>query len=162
MIAYLWAQDENGTIGYQGTLPWRLPNDLKFFKEKTIHNAVVMGRKTFEGMGKRPLPNRINIILTTDPTYEAAGVTVMHSRQEVLDFAKSYEKDTFITGGTGVFKDFLEDADVLYRTIIKGEFKGDTQFPPLNWQEWKITEATPGILDEKNRYPHVFETYVRK
>ncbi|MGX7419273.1 dihydrofolate reductase [Carnobacterium gallinarum] len=162
MIAYLWAQDEQGVIGNKGTLPWSLPNDLKYFKRMTTGNAVVMGRKTFEGMGKRPLPNRINIILTTDPSYESEGVTIMHSREEILDFAKSYEKDTFITGGTGVFKEFLEDADILYRTMIQGEFEGDTIFPALNWEEWQITDAEPGIIDEKNRYPHIFETYQRK
>lgn len=162
MIAYLWAQDEQGVIGNKGTLPWSLPNDLKYFKEMTTGNAIVIGRKTIEGMGKRPLPNRINIVLTTDLGYEAEGVTVMHTREEILDFAKNYEKDTFITGGTGVFNAFIDDADILYRTMIKGTFEGDTIFPELDWSEWEIISADPGILDERNRYPHVFEAYKRK
>lgn len=159
MIAFLWAQDKNGAIGYQGTLPWYLPNDLKFFKQMTLNNAVVMGRKTFEGMNKRPLPNRINIILTTDRSYQAEGVKVMHSREEVLDFAKEYPGDTFITGGANVFSFFMEDVDVLHRTLIEGEFKGDTFIPEIDWKKWKLVEIEEGIVDDRNKYPHVFETY---
>lgn len=162
MIAFLWAEDQNGLIGKGGTLPWYLPNDLKFFKQMTVNQAVVMGRKTFEGMGKRPLPNRINIILTTDHSYQADGVKIMHSREEVLDFAKSYEKDTLITGGTGVFQHFLKDVDILHRTVIDEEFEGDTYMIPIDWDEWTLTQVEEGILDEKNAYPHRFETYYRK
>lgn len=162
MIAFLWAQDKNGAIGYQGTLPWYLPNDLKFFKQITINNAVVMGRKTFEGMNKRPLPDRINIILTTDKNYEAEGVKVMHSREEVLKFAAEYEGDTLITGGANVFTFFMDDVDVLHRTMIEGEFKGDTFIPEIDWTKWKLDKSEAGILDNRNKYPHVFETYVRK
>lgn len=161
MIAFLWAQDKNGSIGYQGTLPWYLPNDLKFFKQMTVNNVVVMGRKTFEGMNKRPLPNRINIILTTDPAYQAEGVKVMHSREEVLDFARAYQGDTFITGGANVFSFFMDDADVLHRTLIEGEFKGDTFIPEIDWTKWKLVKTEAGTLDDRNKYPHVFETYVR-
>lgn len=162
MIAFLWAEDKNGLIGKGGTLPWYLPNDLKFFKQMTVNQAVVMGRKTFEGMGKRPLPNRINIVLTTDHSYQADGVEIMHSREEVLDFAKTYEKDTLITGGTGVFQHFLEDVDILHRTVIDGEFEGDTYMIPIDWDEWTLTHVEEGVLDEKNVYPHRFETYHRK
>lgn len=78
MLAAIWAQDEQGVIGKEGKLPWHLPNDLKFFKEKTIHNTLVLGRATFEGMGCRPLPNRTTIVLTSNPDYRAEGVLVMH------------------------------------------------------------------------------------
>lgn len=162
MIAFLWAEDKNGLIGKGGTLPWYLPNDLKFFKKMTVNQAVVMGRKTFEGMGKRPLPNRINIILTTDSSYQADGVKVMCSREEILDFAKEYEKDTLITGGSSVFQHFLEDVDILHRTVIDEEFDGDTYMIPINWEEWTLTDVKEGVLDEKNVYPHRFETYYRK
>lgn len=162
MIAFLWAEDKNGLIGNQGTLPWYLPNDLKFFKQMTENQAVVMGRKTFEGLGKRPLPNRINIILTTDPNYQAEGALVMHSREEILDFAATYDKDTLITGGSGVFKHFLDDVDILHRTVIEEEFEGDTHMIPINWDEWTLTQVEEGTLDEKNKYVHRFETYQRK
>ncbi|MBM6613749.1 dihydrofolate reductase [Desemzia sp. RIT804] len=162
MIAFLWAEDKNGLIGKGGSLPWYLPNDLKFFKQMTVNQAIVMGRKTFEGMGKRPLPNRINIILTTDPSYQADGVKVMYSREEVLDFAKEYEKDTLITGGSGVFKHFLKDVDILHRTVIDEEFAGDTYMIPINWDDWILTHVEEGVMDEKNKHPHRFETYHRK
>ena len=162
MIAFLWAQDENGIIGNQGTLPWSLPNDLKYFKKMTIEKAIVMGRKTFEGMGKRPLPNRINIILTTDKSYEADGAKVMHSVAEVMDFAKHYEKDTIITGGTAVFEAFIPFADVLYKTIIHAEFEGDTVIPTIDWDEWKLVHSEAGLVDERNKYAHDFETYIKK
>jgi dihydrofolate reductase len=162
MIAFLWAQDENGIIGNQGTLPWSLPNDLKYFKKMTQENAIVMGRKTFEGMGRRALPNRINIILTTDENYQADGVKIMHSADEVMSFAKQYEKDTFITGGTAVFEAFIPFADVLYKTVIHAEFEGDTKIPIINWDEWKLIQSEAGLMDERNKYPHDFETYYRK
>lgn len=162
MIAFLWAQDKNGIIGNKGTLPWSLPNDLKYFKKMTQEKAVVMGRKTFEGMGKRPLPNRINIILTTDENYHADGVKIMHSIDEVMDFAKHYKNDTFITGGTVVFEAFMPFADVLYRTVIHGEFDGDTTIPTINWDEWELVQSDVGLMDERNKYPHDFETYYRK
>lgn len=162
MIAFLWAEDKNGLIGNKGTLPWYLPNDLKFFKQMTVNQAVVMGRNTFEGMNKRPLPNRINIILTTDPHYEAEGVKVMHSRDEVLEFARSYDKDTLITGGSGVFKHFMGDVDILHRTVIDEEFEGDTYMVPIQWEDWILVQAEEGVVDEKNKHAHRFETYQRK
>ncbi len=162
MIAFLWAEDQKGLIGKNGTLPWYLPNDLKYFKQATIGQAVVMGRKTFEGMGKKPLPNRINIILTTDKDYHAEGVEVMHSREEVLKFAEGYEKDTMIIGGSGVFQRFLDDVDMLHRTVIEQEFEGDTYMVPMNCDEWTLVRSEAGELDEKNKYPHRFELYKRK
>ncbi|WP_034550042.1 dihydrofolate reductase [Carnobacterium funditum] len=162
MIAFLWAQDENGIIGNHGTLPWTLPNDLNYFKKMTQENAVVMGRKTFEGMGKRPLPNRVNIILTTDQNYQASGVEVMHSVNEVIAFARQYEKDTFITGGTAVFKTFMPFAEVLYKTVIHAEFEGDTTIPDIDWNKWKLVHTEAGLVDERNKYPHDFETYYKK
>ena len=162
MIAFLWAEDQNGLIGKNGTLPWYLPNDLKYFKKATVNQAVVMGRKTFEGMGKKALPNRINIILTTDKNYQADGVEVMHSREEVLKFAEEYEKDTMIIGGSGVFKHFVDDADILHRTVIDQKFEGDTYMIPINWDDWTLVQSEAGIVDEKNKYPHHFELYKRK
>ncbi|WP_414838419.1 dihydrofolate reductase [Carnobacterium sp. TMP28] len=162
MIAFLWAQDENGLIGNQGTLPWSLPNDLNYFKKMTQGKAVVMGRKTFEGMNKRPLPNRVNIILTTDEKYQAEGVMVMHSVDEVMAFAEHYQNDTFITGGTAVFEAFLPFADSLYRTVIHAEFEGDTCIPVIDWDKWELTDSQIGLVDERNKYPHDFETFTKK
>lgn len=162
MIAFLWAEDLNGVIGKDGQLPWHLPNDMKFFKRMTVDQIVVMGRKTFEGMGAKPLPNRINVVLTLDKTYSAEGAIILHSREEVMDYIKDASKNILIIGGAGVFESFLGDADLLYRTIIEESFDGDTYMIPINWEEWKKVDSVTGEVDEKNRYAHRFETYVRK
>jgi dihydrofolate reductase/thymidylate synthase len=88
MLIAIWAQDKNGLIGKDNHLPWHLPNDLRFFKEMTLEHTLVMGRKTFEGMGGRPLPRRQTIVLTHDKDYHAENVLIMHSLEEVLDFDK--------------------------------------------------------------------------
>lgn len=162
MLAALWAEDLQGVIGKDQTLPWHLPNDLKYFKEMTIGKTIIMGRTTFEGMGSRPLPNRQTIVLTRNPDYQAEGVTVMHSVDDVLAYAKTKEEPTMIIGGAVVFQDFLPYYDLLYRTVIEENFSGDTYFPSLEWQDWELVSSIPGGVDEKNHYAHRFETYRRK
>ena len=162
MLAALWAEDLQGVIGKDQTLPWHLPNDLKYFKEMTIGKTIIMGRTTFEGMGSRPLPNRQTIVLTRNPDYQAEGVTVMHSVDDVLAYAKTKEEPTMIIGGAVVFQDFLPYYDLLYRTVIEEKFSGDTYFPSLEWQDWELVSSIPGGVDEKNHYAHRFETYRRK
>ncbi|WP_165005878.1 MULTISPECIES: dihydrofolate reductase [unclassified Enterococcus] len=161
MLAAIWAQDENGLIGKEDRLPWRLPNDLKFFKQMTESNILVMGRKTFEGMGGRPLPNRQTIVLTRDPDYQAEGVTVMHSVEEVAAFEKETDGIIFIAGGSAIYKEFLPLCTVLYRTVIHHTFDGDTYFPPVDWSEWSLINQSQGEVDENNLYAHQFETYQR-
>ncbi len=162
MIAAIWAQDDDGIIGKNDQLPWHLPNDLKFFKHMTENNTIVMGRKTFEGMGKRVLSNRKTIVLTSDKKYQAEKVLVMHSVSEVLEYAQNYEGMTFITGGSRVYEEFLPYVDVLYRTLIHSSFKGDAFFPKINWQEWSRIGLSIGEVDEKNPYTYQFETFQKK
>lgn len=160
MIALLWAEDDNGIIGKGGTLPWHLPNDLKYFKGMTLDHKIVMGRKTFEGMGSRPLPKRENIILTRQTDYSHAGVTVRHDVNEVL--ALDNEEDTvFIIGGSEIFELFLPFADILYQTVIHADFDGDTYFPTTDWNKWELTSSTAGVVDDKNRYEHEFKVFKR-
>ena len=161
MLAAIWAQDENGLIGKEDRLPWRLPNDLKFFKQMTEANTLVMGRKTFEGMGSRPLPNRQTIVLTRDSSYKAEGVHVMHSVEDVLALEKETDGIFFIAGGSAVYQEFLPLCTILYRTVIHHVFDGDAYFPPVDWSDWSLINTSQGEMDEKNRYPHQFETYQR-
>ncbi len=121
MLAAIWAQDENGLIGKEDRLPWRLPNDLKFFKQMTEANTLVMGRKTFEGMGSRPLPNRQTIVLTRDPSYTAEGVHVMHSVEEVLALEKetdgifsSLEVQLFIKNFYHFVRYYIGQSSIMY------------------------------------------------
>lgn len=160
MIHLIWAEDEKGAIGKDGALPWRLPNDLKFFKETTLGYPIVMGRKTFESMNKRPLPKRENFIITRQSDYYAEGVTIIH---DVTDTQRMVgdEQIVFVIGGSEIYRQFLPIADVLHRTKIKGDFSGDTFFPEVDWTKWKLVEEKEGKTDEKNIHPHVFQKFIR-
>lgn len=159
MLIAIWAQDKNGLIGKNDRLPWHLPNDLRFFREKTVNNTLVMGRKTFEGMGGRPLPNRQTIVLTKNTAYQNDQVLVMHSVEEVIAYSKRTETIIYIAGGSAVYEAFLPHCDELYRTVIDHSFEGDTYFPAVDWNEWQLVQQIAGTMDEKNQYPHVFETF---
>lgn len=159
MLIAIWAQAENGLIGKENKLPWYLPNDLKFFRSETEHNTLVMGRKTFEGMGSRPLPNRKTIVLTRQEDYQAKGVEIMHAPAEILAYANHYSGTTFIAGGAGVYKELLPYCDQLYRTVIEETFSGDAYMPEIDWSKWQLLETKQGIVDDKNLYPHRFEVF---
>lgn len=161
MIAFIWAEDEKGAIGKDGKLPWHLPNDMKFFKAATWGNTVVMGRKTFESMGKRPLPHRTNIIMTRQEDYSASGVMVVHSPEELYQKV-SKEENLFIIGGSEIYRLFLSDAGVLWQTKINMNFDGDTFFPEIDWNEWELENEYEGMVDDQNRFPHTFRKFVRK
>ena len=158
MIIFVWAEDEKGAIGKDGGLPWKLPNDMKFFKETTTGHTVLMGRKTFESMGNRPLPNRQNLIMTRQLDYQADGVTVVHHLDDIV----GNNEDIYVIGGSEIYKQFMPVVDVLWQTKIAGDFDGDTFFPQVNWDDWQLVEKIPGIRDEKNKYDHELLKYIRK
>ncbi|KKB38525.1 dihydrofolate reductase [Bacillus thermotolerans] len=161
MISFIWAMDKNGAIGKDNALPWRLPEDLKFFKETTMGHPIVMGRKTYESIGK-PLPGRENIVVTRNPAYEADGCTVVHSYEELLERAKEVE-ELFVTGGGDVFKQMMPYADKLYVTYIDDVFEADTYFPEvIDWGEWSLLSEKKGEKNEKNPYDYYFRIYERK
>ncbi|MGM0139004.1 dihydrofolate reductase [Enterococcus sp. DIV0755b] len=162
MLAAIWAQDQNGLIGKNEALPWYLPDDLKFFKEMTIGNTLIMGRRTFEGMGGRPLPGRTTIILTRNPDYQApAGVYVIHDVNAVLEYAQKKEHTVFIAGGAAVYTALLPFCDYIFRTVIEDSFEGDTYFPAIEWKNWRLVKKVAGKIDDKNKFPHTFEEYER-
>jgi dihydrofolate reductase len=159
MITFILAMDRNRAIGVNNKLPWRLPADLKFFKETTTGHAVLMGRRTYESIGK-PLPNRTNVVLTRDPDYRAEGVRVFHSPEEaVREF--DGEKELFVIGGAEIFKQLLPYADKLIVTHIDHEFAADTFFTQVHAEDWKVVSRVPGTTDEKNPYSYEFVTYER-
>ena len=153
MISYLLAVDQNKLIGKDNDLPWYLPADLKYFKETTMGHPIVMGRRTYESIGK-PLPGRENIVLTRDLQFSAEGCTIIHSPEDVLELSKSGQ-EVFVIGGNAVFKAFEPYVDRLYLTEIDYEFVGDTYFT-MNYEDWKIISSRKGIEDDKNLYPHRF------
>lgn len=159
MISFLLAMDRNGLIGKENDLPWHLPADLKYFKQVTMGHTIIMGRKTYESIGK-PLPGRKNVILTHNNRLHVEGCVVVHSVSEALEQTKS-DGEIFVIGGANVFKAFYDVADRLYITEIHHEFEGDTYFTEMNMNEWQCISSTEGQLDEKNRYPHTFIVYKR-
>ncbi|WP_062047474.1 dihydrofolate reductase [Bacillus sp. JCM 19034] len=159
MISFIFAMDRNRAIGYQNDLPWHLPNDLAFFKRVTTGHTIVMGRKTYDSIG-RPLPKRRNIIITRNKSFMAEGCEVIHTKEELLNMT-SAETETFIIGGTDIFNLFWDMVDRLYITYIDDTFKADTYFPVINEQEWRLISSEPGIIDEKNKHQHEFRIYER-
>ncbi|WP_186577750.1 dihydrofolate reductase [Aquibacillus kalidii] len=162
MISLLLAMDQNRVIGYKNDLPWKLPNDLKFFKELTTSNVIIMGRKTFDSMG-RPLPNRRNVIMTRDTSYKQPGCDVIHSIDTIIEWEKQNpEIEYFVIGGGNIFNQVLPYANRMYITLIEEAFPGDTFFPEFEEEEWNITKKEKGQKDEKNPYDYYFIQYDRK
>jgi dihydrofolate reductase len=158
MISIIVAMDRNHLIGKDNDLPWRIPADLAYFKKVTSGSTIVMGRKTYESIGK-PLPNRRNIILSRKDFF-AEGCETLHSLEEVKSMEED-NKELFIIGGAHIFKEALPFADLLYLTYIDEEFEGDTYFPTLDEREWDLIFEEKGMKDEKNPYDYFFRKYKR-
>ncbi|WP_062104857.1 dihydrofolate reductase [Bacillus niameyensis] len=161
MISFLWAEDEKGLIGKDNQLPWRLPADLKHFKDTTLGHPVVMGRKTYESIGN-PLPGRTNIVLTRDQAFKAEGCLAFHSKDQLLEWIQNQDSEVFIIGGSEIYRLFLEEADRLYVTKIAHTFDGNIYFPKINWENWVLISEKPGIKNDKNPYNYLFKVYERK
>ncbi|MGK5507133.1 dihydrofolate reductase [Brevibacillus formosus] len=156
MISLIVAYARNQVIGKDGDMPWHLPADLKNVKELTTGKTIVMGRKTFESIGK-PLPNRRNVVLTRSQDFHPEGVDVVHTKEEVLAMG-----DVIIFGGSEIYRQFLDVVDRLYITEIDLETEGDTFFPAWDRDAYTLVDKREGIVDEKNVYPHAFYVYERK
>ncbi|KMZ39691.1 MULTISPECIES: dihydrofolate reductase [Bacillales] len=156
MISLIVAYARNQVIGKDGDMPWHLPADLKNVKELTTGKTIVMGRKTFESIGK-PLPNRRNVVLTRSQDFHPEGVDVVHTKEEVLAMG-----DVIIFGGAEIYRQFLDVVDRLYITEIDLETEGDTFFPAWDRDAYTLVDKREGIVDEKNVHPHAFYVYERK
>jgi len=154
--------DELGGIGKDNRLPWHLSSDLKRFKQLTLGHHLIMGRKTFETIG-RPLPGRISIVITRDPQYQAEGCLVAPSLKEALDLArKPGETEAFIAGGGEIFTLALPLADRIYLTRVHAQVDADVIFPPFSIQGWRQIESIEHAADEKNDYSSTFNLFVNK
>lgn len=161
-ISLLVAADETNVIGKDNALPWHLPNDLRYFKNLTWAMPVLMGRKTFDSIGK-VLPGRLNIVITRNGNWKFDGVTVVHSLDDALEAGrKAGAKEIFVIGGAAIFDSALPQADRVYLTRIHSTFDGDTYFPSLNTSEWELTKEQPCKSDAKNPYDHTFQVWQRK
>ncbi len=157
-ISLIAAVAANRVIGNKGTLPWRLPDDLARFKRLTMGHAVIMGRATFASMGK-PLSGRRNIVLTRDTGLQIPGCEMAHSAAEAL--AAAEDREAFIIGGAAIYALFLPLADLMYLTLIDVDVPGETLFPDVRWEEWRVLQETPGRTDQSSPLPHRFVDYAR-
>jgi len=169
MISMISAIAENGVIGNKNTLPWHLPADFKYFKEKTLHKIIILGLHTFKSIGEKPLPNRKHIILNKDANYKVPeNCFLATSIDQALEIAKTFSKEPgqsdeiMICGGASVYKQFLPIAQRLYLTYIHQNFEGDTFFPEFDINEWKEVSREDYKPDEKNLYKYSFVILERK
>ena len=156
-LSILVAHDQQLVIGVNNQLPWHLPSDLKHVKSLTTGNTLVMGRATFESIGK-PLPNRRNVVLTRNKSFKPEGVDVIHSFEEIYDLPGH----VFIFGGQSLFEEMIDKVDDMYITVIEDKYNGDTFFPPYTFKDWEVASSNKGVLDEKNTIPHTFLHLIRK
>ncbi len=151
----------NREIGADNQLLWHLPKDLKHFKEITSGHPVIMGRKTYESIGK-PLPNRTNIVISRKTDWFEEGILIVGSIKEALKFAKKIDEDIFIIGGGNIYQQTIDLADKLEVTVVDAELKADTFFPEINAKNWQKTDEICHERDDKNSYDFCFQTYLRK
>lgn len=160
MISLIAAMDEARLIGRDNALPWRLPNDLKFFKRTTLGKTVLMGRKTWDSLG-RPLPERENWVLTRDPAFVAVGGTAYHSLDEVRAAALSGE-ELMVIGGAELYRQVLPLVHRMYLTLVHGRFEGDAWFPEYNAAQWREVAREDHPADERHAVPYSFVTLERR
>jgi dihydrofolate reductase len=159
IVSMLVAADEKNGIGFQNKLPWHLPADLKYFKKLTLDHHVLMGRKTYESIGK-PLVERVNLVLTSDERYTAPGVVTINSLREGINVAKeANESELFVIGGATVFRESMPLSNLLYLTRIHERFPADTFLPFEISPDWKLVSSESHPADEKNKWPYTFEVY---
>ena len=161
-ISMIWAMGKNQVIGLGGTMPWHLPRDMAFFREKTMGKTILMGRKTWDSFGGKPLPKRKNIVLTRDRnfTLKPEEGIVIHDIEQAKPYAA--DQELMVIGGSQIYEQMLPEADRLYVTFIDESFEGDTFFPEINWEEWTPVQEEQGITDEANPYSYRFVIYERK
>ena len=141
MICLIAALSKNYQIGLNNQMPWHIPEDLAYFRQMTTGHTVIMGRKTFESIGK-PLPNRNNIVLTTNPYFSAPGITLLNDLSAALNLCHNTNETVFIIGGGEIYKAFLPYVDRLYLTLINQVVVGDTSFPQFE-KDFKLIQSLP-------------------
>lgn len=161
-LTIIAAVAENGTIGDAGGLVWRLPADLKYFKRITTGHHVLMGRKTYESIG-RVLPERTFVVITRQAEFEAEGCTIVHSLEEAIESARAAgETEAFVIGGAEIYALALPHADRMHLTRVHASFEGDTKFPAFDEARWSEVAREDHEPDEKNAYRYAFTVLERR
>lgn len=165
-LSMIWAMTRNRVIGRDNDLPWHLPRDMKHFMTTTRGHPVIMGRRTFESMNRRPLPGRTNIVVTRNARYNAAGILVAETLAHALTLAQRQCRqdgvdEAFITGGAGLYAEALGVADRLYVTEIDAEVPGDTFFPDIDWSQWRCLDSVSHPADGDHEFAFTISTFER-
>lgn len=163
-LAIIVAMSENRVIGRGGGLPWHLPDDLRHFKRTTKGHTVIMGRRTFDSIGRTPLPGRANIVITRDRNYEAPGAQVSHSFAEAVTLAQRCappDAEVFVLGGADIFRLALPVAHKLYLTLVHATIEGDVHFPEFDRTAWRLIDETQHTADANHAYAFTIQTYER-
>ena len=159
-IAIIVAIAKHNAIGVGGDLPWHLPADLRRFKQLTMGHSMIMGRKTYESIGKL-LPGRTTVIVTKQTDFSVPGATVVHSLEAAFQ-AVAGDDNPFIVGGGEIYRQALPHVDKIYLTQVDAELDADTFFPEIEWTEWELIETEKKVPDAKNSFPYVFEVYQKR
>lgn len=161
LLSHLVAASENNVIGKDNHLPWNLPNDFKFFKNKTWGMPVIMGRNTYESLDK-PLPGRFNIVVTTNPDWKRDDAIVAHSIGKAISRAKETDcREIFIIGGGKIFNQSIDIVNRIYLTRVHTTVEGDAFYPAIDKNKWKLTYEDPHYADEKHAFAYTFQTWER-
>lgn len=161
-LSLLLAASENNVIGKDNRLPWHLPQDLKYFKNLTWGLPILMGRKTFDSIGK-PLPGRKSVVITRQTGWRHEGVEVVHSIGDAIKAAEAYgAREIFVIGGAEIFNTALPVAERIYLTRIHHSFDGDVFFPKISSDEWNLVSNRDCVADDKNPYNHSYQVWDRR
>ncbi len=159
MVSIIVAIAQNGTIGDKNSLLWHIKEDMRFFRTTTSGHAVIMGRKTFESLGSKPLPKRTNIVITrSDAKFE--GALTAHSLEEAIAMAEG-DEEIFIMGGAQIYGIALDVADRMYITRVERDYEGDTTYPAIDFTKWELTSVERHERGEEYEYPFEFRIYDR-
>ena len=161
IISLIWAMNDDRVIGIDNRLPWKLPADMKWFRRHTLGKPVIMGRSTFESFGAKPLPKRLNIVVSKNSTYQAEGAVMAVSLDDALQKAGDVE-EVMIIGGSSIYEQMLPRADRLYMTVVHADVEGDAWFPEFDQNEWQTIEEEHHRSDEKNPCDYSFYILTRK
>lgn len=160
-LSILVAMSKERVIGREGQLPWRLSADLQRFKRLTMGHPIIMGRKTFESIG-RPLPGRQSIVITRQPEFQAEGIQIANDLQGALQIAGNASNEVFVVGGAQIYALALPLADRLYITLVEADIAGDTFFPEWDSEQWELVEESCHPADAKNAFPTRFQIFDRR
>ena len=159
MLSHIVAASENNVIGSKNNLPWNLPNDFKYFKNKTWGMPVIMGRKSYESL-KKSLPGRINIVVTNKTNWQPEDVYVVNNIDSAIEKAREAEaKEIFIIGGGEIFKQTIDIVSRIYLTRVHATIEGDTYYPEIRKDQWKLVDEQSFPADEKHKYSYTFEVW---